>query len=177
MESYVERRISFVEYRRVHSGTREKEGSEAWAKRVVDRVLKEQREAYEAEERAEATREANKRAARQRAIARRLAAQAREQQRRTLVKAGRERRLAEGQVLMQLKEELRVLDSVGAALRKEDRDLVSEQKDLMPACTRQGEIKVRREEISLSLWFNNEGQSAKVSTLTLNHLAIELTCL
>jgi len=176
LEPYVECRISFMRHRRIRFLTREQEGSEAWAKRVVDRVLREQAEADEAEERAEAAREAEERAeaardaeraaARNRALARRLAAQAREQERRRLVREGRERRLAEGQVLMQLKEELRDLDSVGAALRREDRDLVSEQESHIGSPTRRVEIGVRREEISIALWFNNERQLAKVSTLT-----------
>jgi hypothetical protein len=175
LEPYVEKRITYIEYRRIHFGTRYKEGLQAWAERVADRVSEEQREAYEAAERAEAARNAERAAARNRALARRLAAQAREQQRRTLVKAGRERRLAEGKVLMQLKGELRSLEAAGSALRKEDRDLVSEQESHIGSCKRRVEIAVRQEEISLALWFNKERQLAKVSTLTENHFAIELT--
>jgi hypothetical protein len=168
MEYFIVRRVSFIEFRRLKSRIRAQDGSEAWAKRVVDRVRKEENEEDEAQRRAEAARTAERAAARNRALARRLAAQAREQERRTLVREGRERRLAEGQVLMQLKEELRVLDSVGAALRREDRDLVSEQESHIGSCKRQVEIETRREEIRLALWFNNEGQSGKVSTLTIH---------
>ena len=115
-ESYIEKRVSFYQYRHgiSPSRTRAEIGTEAWAERIIVRVRVEV--ALEAEEEAERV-EAAERAA-QEAEEARIAAE-----RSRLIRAGRERRLGEGKVIKIFKAQLR-------KIAREKRDLLQEDEIL-----------------------------------------------
>jgi hypothetical protein len=159
---YITRRVSFIEHRRRQSpGRSSKEGLEQWASRVYERVTKDEQDQLMADWQA----------AEQAAMLERLAAAAREEERREMVKTARARRVAEGSVTKRLKKEAREVRKRARALRKQDVDLAAESRNLLDTTPeRRAEIEIHKAEIQLYLSNNVRLQAAKVSIITSTHV-------
>jgi hypothetical protein len=159
---FIRRRVYWGEYSRLRFPGRRVGGDmDSWASRIYDRLSREL-ELVGAH--------AGQGAVQAVAIA---TARAQEMEKRRLVCAGRDRRLAEGTVTMQLNAELKAVNRSDRRLCYEDAKLYAQ---LVEADADVAGIVRRREEVWRALDNNRLTREAKVSIFGSTVLAIELTC-
>ena len=148
---YIRRRVSLIEFTR-HQSSEERLAQ--WATRVCNKVL----------EGPEYQRMAHERWAEGQARNEKIAAEDRELWRRTLVRAGRVRRLDEGKITTRVNKEIKDVRKRARKLRDDDVSLAAEESDQVNTTPeRRAKIQNERAEIAISLTNCTLLHAAKVS--------------